>query len=276
MGHPMNFDHHHDHHHREVFRTLYQVDEYPKRPAHRCASGNTSDHLSPSRQILMVTRRCKTRPQDGLNILPEYRKYSRRSLAFGLAAKTDLQVVVNNDSFQFEISGSDGYGRAELSGRIKQGQLILLVDALKKTKEQRFIIELPASEKEISFSTLEAKKWLTGLLEGCLDNLNESIPPTVSFIGNWYVQNPKACKDKPGESAELVTYTRDRTMGPEMSCKILRATLRGAATELDLLCNGEGERGVRQKELVQVVNGHLEVSYVVNGRKSTDKYLRCP
>jgi hypothetical protein len=99
---------------------------------------------------------------------------------------------------------------------------------------------------------------------------------TLSYVGNWYVSNSSVCKDKPGESAELITYTPGHTMGPEISCKILRATPRGAATELDLLCNGEGERGFRQKEMVQVVNGHLEVSYVANGRKSTDKYLRCP
>jgi hypothetical protein len=192
------------------------------------------------------------------------------------AGKTDLQVVISDDSFQFEITGADGYGRAELVGRIKLRQLISLVDALKKTKEQQFIIELPVSQKELSFSTLEAKKWLTGLLEGCLDNPIAPIQAAASFVGNWYVENPKACKDKPGESAELITYTPDRTMGPEISCTILRATPRGAATELDLLYNGEGERGFRQKELVQVINGHLEVSYVANGRKSTDKYLRCP
>jgi hypothetical protein len=58
---------------------------------------------------------------------------------------------------------------------------------------------------------------------------------------------------KPGESSELITYTQDHTTGPEISCKVLRITPRGAATELDLLCNGEGELGVRQKELVQVI-----------------------
>lgn len=98
----------------------------------------------------------------------------------------------------------------------------------------------------------------------------------ITFFGNWYVQNISACKNKPGQSEELVTYTQDRTIGPEMSCKILRATPQGFATELDLLCNGEGERGIRQKEVVQVVNGRLQVSYLANGRKMTDIYLRCP
>ena len=103
-----------------------------------------------------------------------------------------------------------------------------------------------------------------------------SVAQAVSYIGNWYVSNLSACKDKPGESAEMITYTRDRTRDPELSCKVLRTTPRGAATELDLLCNGEGQRGIRRKELVEVINGHLEVTYVANGRKSTDKYLRCP
>src|ERR1035437_5685161 len=98
----------------------------------------------------------------------------------------------------------NGYGRAEPVGSIKQSQLISLVDALKKTKEQQFIIELPASQKELSFSTLEAKKRMAGLLEGCLDNPIAPIQAAASFVGNWYVENPKACKDKPGESSELI------------------------------------------------------------------------
>ena len=101
-------------------------------------------------------------------------------------------------------------------------------------------------------------------------------PSVSTYLGNWYVQNRSACNDKPGQSAEMVAYTKDRMIAPELSCKVLQATSRGIATELDLLCNGEGQRGVRQKEVVQVVNGRLEVTYVANGRKSTDKYLRCP
>lgn len=188
------------------------------------------------------------------------------------AGKTDIQVVVKDESFNFEIDGLDGSGQAELMGRMKQAQLILLVDALKKTKEPRFVVELPAFQKEISFSTLEAKRWLNGLLEGCLDAPSTFISVAESFIGKWYVEDAKECRHKPGESAELVTYTRDRVIGPEISCKVLRATPRGAATELDLVCNGEGEHGVRQKELVQVVNGRLEVGT----GKTRDKYLRCP
>ena len=94
----------------------------------------------------------------------------------------------------------------------------------------------------------------------------------ASYIGKWYVEDPKECRHKPGESAELVTYTADRVVGPEISCRVSRTTPHGAATELDLVCNGEGERGVPRKELVQVVNGRLEVST----GKSKDRYLRCP
>ena len=89
-----------------------------------------------------------------------------------------------------------------------------------------------------------------------------------SYIGRWYVEDQKECRHKAGESAELVTYTQDRVVGPEISCKVLKATPRGSATELDLVCNGEGQRGVRQKERVQVVNGRLVVGDA--------KYLRCP
>jgi len=97
---------------------------------------------------------------------------------------------------------------------------------------------------------------------------NNSSDRNLSHIGKWYVQDPKECSLKPGESAELVSYTQDRVIGPEISCKILRTAQRGAATELTLMCDGEGRRGVRMKEVVQVANGRLQVG--------TDKYQRCP
>jgi hypothetical protein len=185
------------------------------------------------------------------------------------AGKTDLQVVVDDDRFQFEINS----GYAEIAGRLKEGQLIRLVAALEKTKQSHFTVELPGTQAELSFSTLEAKKWLTGLLDGCLD---KPIPPQSTYIGNWYVENPKACKDKPGQSAELVTYTANQIMEPESTCKIVKVTPIGSSTELLLLCNGEGETGVRQKQIVEVVGGKLHVTYIVSGRRMTDTYSRCP
>lgn len=180
--------------------------------------------------------------------------------------KTDIQIVVKDESFPFEMENQFVY----IDRRINEGNFLKFVDALKKTTEPRFTVELPATQNEISFSTLEAKKWLTGLLDGCLaDAPKTSVSVAESFIGKWYVQDAKECRLRPGESAELVSYTQDRVVGPEISCKIVRAVPRGpAGTELDLMCDGEGRRGVRMKEVVQVVNGRLQVG--------TDKYLRCP
>jgi hypothetical protein len=60
--------------------------------------------------------------------------------------------------------------------------------------------------------------------------------------------NRSVWSDKPGQSSEMVTYKKDRTFSPETSCKILRADARGAATELELLCDGEGQRKIRQRK----------------------------
>jgi hypothetical protein len=80
-----------------------------------------------------------------------------------------------------------------------------------------------------------------------LSNRGSQIVGSSSYIGDWYVQNRSVCKDRFGQSSEMVTYTKDRTLGPEISCKIVRARPHGTGTELDLLCNGEGELGIRQK-----------------------------
>jgi hypothetical protein len=85
------------------------------------------------------------------------------------AGTTDLQIVVAGESFDFELTGSeDCSGREEIAGRNRINRLAGLVDALVKTKRNSFVVELPAAQKQISFSTLDARKWLKGLLDGCL------------------------------------------------------------------------------------------------------------
>jgi hypothetical protein len=96
------------------------------------------------------------------------------------------------------------------------------------------------------------------------------------YVGTWFVENRAECRKKVGDSAELIAYTPSRVIGPEINCKVLQVTKKGSGTELSLLCDGEGVRSIRQKEIVEVNNGRLKVTSIQNGRPSTDSYLRCP
>lgn len=85
------------------------------------------------------------------------------------AGTTDLQIVVAGESFNFKLTGlADGSGSEEIGGVIRINQLGGLIDTLAKTKRNSFVVELPAAQKQITFSTLDARKWLKGLLDGCL------------------------------------------------------------------------------------------------------------
>ena len=85
------------------------------------------------------------------------------------AGTTDLQIVVAGESFNFKLTGlADGSGSEEIGGVIRINQLSGLIDALVKTKRNSFAVELPGAQKQITFSTLDARKWLKGLLDGCL------------------------------------------------------------------------------------------------------------
>jgi hypothetical protein len=80
------------------------------------------------------------------------------------ARNQDIQVVVDDDDFHFNLTN----GTAEIGGRHGINQLGGLVDALRKTKETHFTVEMPATGKSISFSTLGAAKNLKDILAGCL------------------------------------------------------------------------------------------------------------
>jgi hypothetical protein len=86
------------------------------------------------------------------------------------AGKTDLQIVVKDESFPFLVTGrTDGAGVAQLDGRTDKNNLISFAEALKKATGEHFTVELPATQAEISFSALDAKKWLPRLVQDCLN-----------------------------------------------------------------------------------------------------------
>jgi hypothetical protein len=83
--------------------------------------------------------------------------------------KTRLQIVVDGEAYQFDIeSVADGDGFATLHGRMAKTPLGLLSEALQRTKKKSFVIELPATRKAITLSTLDASKYLDGLLDPCM------------------------------------------------------------------------------------------------------------
>jgi hypothetical protein len=98
-----------------------------------------------------------------------------------------------------------------------------------------------------------------------------------TYFGVWaYKGSESECKHKVDESPELFRYTPTQMISAEMTCRIIQTTPRGNATELFMVCNGEGRKGIRQKETVEVVEGHLKVMSIQNGKRAIDTLSRCP
>jgi hypothetical protein len=95
------------------------------------------------------------------------------------------------------------------------------------------------------------------------------------FVGGWYVQNPKVCKSKPGESEGLITYTEKKMFGYEHHCDIARVTPNGKRVELRMSCSGEGEK-YRQTDIVEMQGDKLKVTGTTGGRTFSFAYHRCP
>ena len=102
-------------------------------------------------------------------------------------AKLDLQVVIDDENFQFELSN----GSTEIAGRIEEGQLLRLVKMLQKTEAKSFLVELPATSSALSFSTLGVRKTTAGILDGC--------------IGDNLPKQPAVLAPKPFQVSKLVT-----------------------------------------------------------------------
>jgi hypothetical protein len=96
-----------------------------------------------------------------------------------------------------------------------------------------------------------------------------------SFVGRWYVGEPNVCRGKQAETEGLIIYTAAKAYAFESRCDIKRTTPRGAGVELLLGCSGEGEK-YEEKELLEVVNGKLQRTVTVEGKRMTFSYSRCP
>ena len=81
MDHPRGFERHRRH--TEGVQRQHQAGAYPTRHVHQSVSGNTSDHLSPSRQILTVILLCKVRLRHDSNHAAVMVQAQKRAFAFG-------------------------------------------------------------------------------------------------------------------------------------------------------------------------------------------------
>ncbi len=98
---------------------------------------------------------------------------------------------------------------------------------------------------------------------------------TPDYVGRWYVGDVSVCKKKTGEAEGLIVYTAREMIAYESKCRITKAAPKGRATELSLRCRGEGE-SFDDRESVEVVGGQLKRTVMVEGKRTTFNYPRCP
>lgn len=105
-------------------------------------------------------------------------------------------------------------------------------------------------------------------------------PPAASekpfYVGRWYVDDPRVCRGRSGETEGLMTYTDRQAIGYENRCDILSATPAANRVELQLKCTGEGMTS-RSREVVQLLrNGQLSRIDFDGPKPSKFEYKRCP
>jgi hypothetical protein len=96
-----------------------------------------------------------------------------------------------------------------------------------------------------------------------------------AWVGKWYTGRSSVCKGVPGETEGLITYTTSKAEGLETACDIKKITRRGNGVEIDLACAGEGQEW-RETEYLEVVQGRLKRTVLVERKRQTFTYSRCP
>lgn len=113
--------------------------------------------------------------------------------------------------------------------------------------------------------------------------LNFTPTPKVKgkpWIGKWYRGNVSECRQDPTQNDKdtliyEAIYEADSMSGYEFSCLIVAAKPSGAAHRLTLSCSQEG-RSVREREIVEVVDGYLKRTTFVNKKPLHLIFRRCP
>jgi hypothetical protein len=108
--------------------------------------------------------------------------------------------------------------------------------------------------------------------------LSVAISPTTAgndWVGKWHFRDPAACKTEPGsEDNGLISYTHDRFVGYEITCKITQIIPSGTGVELYEQCMSEGS-AYTVKETLEVIGNRIRRSANSDGQVSTSEFHRC-
>ncbi|MEH2546670.1 hypothetical protein V1283_003315 [Bradyrhizobium sp. AZCC 2262] len=107
------------------------------------------------------------------------------------------------------------------------------------------------------------------------ESVQEGSKGANSWPGKWFTGNVKACKGAPGETEGLLSYSGTKFVGMENHCSIKKITRRGAGFDLLLRCAAEGEE-YDYKEYIEMSDGKLSRTTLLDGKRQTYLYSRCP
>jgi len=100
-----------------------------------------------------------------------------------------------------------------------------------------------------------------------------------AWVGRWYFGAANVCRAKPergrGGEQGLRVYTASMAWGYDSKCAIKKVTPRGAGVDVVQSCRGEGEEWT-ETEYLEVVDGKLKLTTVVEGKRKTYTFNRCP
>jgi hypothetical protein len=95
-----------------------------------------------------------------------------------------------------------------------------------------------------------------------------------AWTGRWHVGSADVCRSKQ-RAQGLFVYTAGSVQAYEGRCDIRKVTPRGAGFDLLQSCRAEGETWT-ETEYVEVVDGKLKRTVLVEGKRQTFTYNRCP
>jgi hypothetical protein len=101
-----------------------------------------------------------------------------------------------------------------------------------------------------------------------------------TWIGRWYFGGTASvCRARPergrGGEQGLRVFTSTMAYGYDSRCAIKKVTPRGAGVDVVQSCRGEGEEWT-DTEYLEVVDGKLKLTVVVEGKRTTQIFNRCP
>ena len=94
-----------------------------------------------------------------------------------------------------------------------------------------------------------------------------------AWTGRWYVGSADVCRSKQ-RAQGLFVYTASSVQAYEGRCTIRKVTPRGSGVDLLQSCRAEGETWT-ETEYVEVVDGQLKRTVLVEGKRQTFTYNRC-